>query len=87
MNTHNACTPWNETNRPIVDWNCPYYCSDNIDCSAATSTNYLNRRVRIRFCLSDNHENCAVFLAKVLRGGRCGKARRATIIRSTRFDK
>ncbi|MDF1581421.1 MAG: hypothetical protein P1P74_11690 [Desulfuromonadales bacterium] len=87
MNTHHACTPCNETHRPGVHWNCPYYCGDKIDCRAATSTNYLNRRVRMRFCLSDNYENCAVFLAKVLRGGHCVKARRATIIRPTRFDK
>jgi hypothetical protein len=49
---------------------CPYYDVDRIECQAATSKYYLDRKVRLRFCLDDNFESCPVFLAKILRGGR-----------------
>jgi len=71
----------NEEKPAAKENHCPYYDVDQIECCAATSKCYLNRTTRMRFCLGDEFENCAVFLAKILRGGRIsppadGKRRR-----------
>ncbi len=80
----------NEKHSTAKESHCPYCDFEKIECCAATSKCYLNRTTRMRFCLGDEFENCAIFLAKILRGGKIsppaeGKRRRCLTVVGNSF--
>jgi hypothetical protein len=47
---------------------CPYWKWDTTFCSASVMTVAIDTRRKALYCCNDDHDRCAIFLAKVLRG-------------------
>lgn len=70
-----------------VEYCCPYHESGKGKCLAGTSNYYPDTKRKKVFCAGDDHENCAIFLAKVLRGGGLKSKRKVGILKPSLFDK
>ena len=55
------------SSRPTLHSNCPFYCADKCACGASFSTSRLEPARISHRCFSEDHEDCPLFLSKILR--------------------
>ncbi|WP_144401920.1 hypothetical protein [Geoalkalibacter subterraneus] len=53
--------------RPALHSNCPFYCVDKSACDASFSSTRLEPTRIAHRCFSEDHEDCPLFLSKILR--------------------
>ncbi len=53
--------------RPALHSNCPFYQAETCTCDAAFSSTYLSPAHISHRCFSEDHEDCPLFLCKILR--------------------
>lgn len=46
---------------------CPFFTENNFGCGVSTSTAHITAQRQHRHCLTDDHDQCAFYLAKILR--------------------
>ncbi len=55
------------SSRPAHHSNCPFYCAEKSACGAAFSATRLEPTRIAHRCFSEDHEDCPLFLSKILR--------------------
>lgn len=61
-------TPYLSKHTSLYETECPYQLFTENKCYAAISPLLLDGNIKEKYCCSDNHDTCPMFISKLLRG-------------------